>query len=144
MEEKESPVRGSCIFCRIVKGEIPSTIIFEDDILVSFLDIAPAISGHSLIVTKQHFETIAETPDEVIQHIALFAKKLTKAMSFALAAEGFNLLMNNKKVAGQLVPHAHVHVIPRYARDGIDLNWRPRKTLPNMLKECAEKIKRFL
>lgn len=144
MEEKASSGQGSCVFCRIVKGDIPSTIIYEDSVLISFLDIAPANTGHSLIVTKQHFETIAETPDEVIQHIALFAKKLAKAMSFALAAEGFNLLMNNKKVAGQLVPHAHVHVIPRYARDGIDLNWRPRKALPTMLKECAEKIKRFL
>lgn len=144
MEEKTTAPHTPCIFCRIVKGEIPSTIIYEDNTLICFLDIAPANTGHSLIVTKKHFETVTDLPDDTLQHLAVFAKKLAKAMSFALAAEGFNVLMNNRKVAGQLVPHAHIHVIPRYARDGIDLNWRPRKALPALLRDCADKIKRFL
>ncbi|MBW2980660.1 HIT family protein [Candidatus Woesearchaeota archaeon] len=133
-----------CIFCKIVKGDIPSAKIFEDDKVICFLDIAPANKGHALVVTKQHYGTLLDVPDDVLCDIMNKAKKIVRAMSSALGNEGFNILMNNKKVAGQLVEHAHIHIIPRFNRDGIKLNWKPKKYSGKELDEFKEKIMKFL
>lgn len=134
----------NCIFCKIIKGEIPCAKIFEDDKVFSFLDIAPANKGHTLIVTKNHYETLLDTPDEDLNDMMLKAKKIVRAMSSALGCDGFNILINNKKVAGQLVLHAHIHIIPRFKGDGIDLNWMPKKYNDKEIDEFKEKIKSFL
>jgi histidine triad (HIT) family protein len=136
--------KPECIFCRIVKGEIPSAMIFEDDRVISFLDIAPANKGHALIVTKKHHETLLEIPDEDLNDLMIIARKIARAMSSALGCEGFNILMNNKKAAGQLVSHAHVHIIPRFKGDGIDFNWQPQKYKNGEIEGYREKIKSFL
>ena len=133
-----------CIFCKIIKGEIPCTKVYEDENIVSFLDIAPANKGHCLVVPKEHYETIVDAPDEIINYSMKVAKKISKAMSASLANEGFNVLINSKKVAGQLVPHLHMHIIPRFKGDGISLNWRPKKYRDKEIGEFAEKIKKFL
>ena len=135
---------GNCIFCKIVKGDIPCAKIFEDDKVLAFLDIAPANKGHALIVTKNHYETLTEIPDEDLRDMMLKAKKIAQALSAALGNDGFNILMNNKKVAGQLVPHAHIHVIPRFKGDGIKLNWRPKRYNDKEIDEVREKIRKFL
>jgi len=140
-EEKKDT---DCIFCKIVKGDIPCAKIFEDDKVLSFLDIAPANKGHALIITKDHYETLLEIPDDVLDDMMIKARKIVRAMSSALGNEGFNILMNNKKVAGQLVPHAHVHVIPRFAGDGVSLNWAPRKYKDGGIDKFKEKIIKFL
>ena len=134
----------NCIFCKIIRGEIPSAKICEDDKFICFLDIAPANKGHVLIVTKEHYETLLDVPDDVLCDIMSHAKRIARAMSSALGNEGFNVLMNNKKTAGQLVPHAHVHIIPRFLGDGIKLNWRPKKYSDKELDEFREKVKSFL
>ena len=144
MEKQDLKLDEKCIFCKIVKGDIPCSKIFEDDKVLSFLDIAPANKGHALIVTKNHYETLLEVPDEDLNDLMLKAKKIARAMSSALGVDGFNILMNNKKIAGQLVPHAHVHVVPRFKGDGIDLNWRPKKYKDKEIDEFKEKIKSFL
>jgi len=133
-----------CIFCKIVKGEIPCSKIFEDDKVFSFLDIAPANKGHALIVTKNHYEDLLEVPDEDLNNLVLKAKKLARAMSSALGIDGFNILMNNKKAAGQLVQHVHTHIIPRFNGDRIDLNWRPKVYKGKEIDEFRDKIKSFL
>lgn len=135
---------NNCIFCRIVKGEIPCAKIFEDDNVISFLDIAPANKGHALIVTKGHYETLLDIPGGVLSDLMLKAKKVVRAMSSALGCDGFNVLMNNKKAAGQLVLHAHVHIIPRFKGDGIDLNWEPRKYKDKEIDDFRERIISFL
>jgi len=142
--EEQTSSGGNCIFCKIVKGDIPCAKIFEDDKVMAFLDIAPANKGHALIVTKNHYETLGEIPDDDLNDMMLKAKKIARAQSAALGNEGFNLLMNNKKVAGQLVLHAHMHIIPRFKGDGIKLNWRPKKYKDNNLEVFREKIKSFL
>ena len=142
MEKKDLKSDNGCIFCKIVKGDIPCAKIFEDDKVLSFLDIAPANKGHALIVTKNHYETLLEIPDDYLEDMMLKAKKIAQALSAALGNEGFNVLMNNKKVAGQLVPHAHVHIIPRFNGDGISLNWKPKKYKD--IEGVKEKIKSFL
>lgn len=133
-----------CIFCKIVKGEIPSALIYEDDKTVSFLDIAPANKGHALVVTKEHYETLLDIPDGTLGHLVNVAKKIARAMYSALGNEGFNLIMNNKSAAGQVVPHAHVHIIPRFSGDGVRFSWRPKRYREKEIDEYKNKIKSFL
>ncbi len=149
MEEQLQAVKkedsdNDCIFCKIVKGDVPCAKLLEDDKILIFLDIAPANKGHALIITKDHYETLLEIPDDVLDDMMVKARKIARAMSSAIGNEGFNILMNNKKVAGQLVPHAHVHVIPRFPGDGVSLNWVPRKYNENEIDGFKEKIKSFL
>ncbi len=134
----------TCIFCKIIKGDIPCTKVYEDENVISFLDIAPANKGHSLVVPKEHYETLVDAPDDIINYSLKVAKKVARAMSSSLANEGFNVLINNNKVAGQLVPHVHIHIIPRFKGDGIRLNWSPKKYKDKEIGEFAEKIKKFL
>ncbi len=134
----------TCIFCKIIKGDIPCTKVYEDENVISFLDIAPANKGHSLVVPKEHYDTLIEAPEEIINYSLKVAKKVARAMSSSLANEGFNVLINNNKVAGQLVPHVHIHIIPRFKGDGIRLNWSPKKYKDKEIGEFAEKIKKFL
>ncbi|MBI2576896.1 HIT family protein [Candidatus Woesearchaeota archaeon] len=134
----------SCIFCRIVKGDIPCTKLFEGPEYIAFLDISPATKGHALIVAKEHRETMAELPEPTLTSMMAFAQKLSRALSSSLGAEGFNILINNKAVAGQVIPHAHIHVIPRYKGDGLRIHWEVRKDFLPILKDLAEKIRTFL
>jgi len=143
-EKQDLKLDNDCIFCKIVNGDIPCAKVFEDDKVLSFLDIAPANKGHALIVTKNHYETLLEIPDEDLNDLMIKAKKIARAMHSALGNEGFNVLMNNKKVAGQLVSHSHVHIIPRFSGDGISLNWSPKKYKDKEIDEFKEKIKSFL
>lgn len=144
MEKKDLKSDDKCIFCRIVKGNIPCAKIFEDDKVFSFLDIAPANKGHALIVTKKHYENLLDIPDEDLDDMMIKARKIARAMSSALGCEGFNVLMNNKKAAGQLVNHAHVHIIPRFKGDGINFNWKPNKYKDKEIDEFKEKIRKFI
>uniref|UniRef100_A9A6M3 Histidine triad (HIT) protein n=1 Tax=Methanococcus maripaludis (strain C6 / ATCC BAA-1332) TaxID=444158 RepID=A9A6M3_METM6 len=106
-----------CIFCDIVKGDIPSRIIYEDDKFLAFMDAFPRAVGHTLVIPKEHYETFDELPKELacemIAAIHEIVKKLEK-----LEMDGYNLLNNNKQVSGQEVPHVHFHIIPRYENEG--------------------------
>ncbi|MFH2028720.1 MAG: HIT family protein [Nanoarchaeota archaeon] len=133
-----------CIFCKIIKGDIPCAKIYEDDKIFSFLDIAPANKGHALVIPKEHYETLLDAPDVVVNDLMLLVKKVKRALSSSLGAEGFNILINNKKVAGQLVPHLHIHIIPRFSNDGVSLNWKPKRYSEKEIDEFAEKIKKFI
>ena len=103
-----------CIFCKIASKEIESFVVYEDDKIVAFLDIRPVSRGHTLVIPKEHYESILDMPIEL-------AKDLTKAIQIVceklkrLGAEGFNIITNINKIAGQEIMHAHVHVIPRYS-----------------------------
>lgn len=130
-----------CIFCKIIKGEIPCAKLYEDDKVLAFLDIGPLAKGHALVVSKQHYETLLDTPEEDIHAIFNAAKKVAAAQQKALGNEGFNLLMNNKKVAGQLVPHAHVHIIPRDGGDNLFKDWPAGKYEDNEMEKIVEKIR---
>ena len=110
-----------CIFCKIIKGEIPSYRLYEDDSVIAFLDIQPVNKGHTLIVPKKHSLDITDMEDEDITAVFTAAKKLAPAILKATGADGFNLGMNNKKAAGQLVMHSHLHIMPRFSNDGLRL-----------------------
>ena len=107
-----------CLFCKIVAGDIPSTKVYEDACAFAFLDITPVNPGHILLVPKEHSENLYEMPDELLAAMAPVVKKLAIAVKDATGAQGINLGMNNDPAAGQVIFHAHIHIIPRFKNDG--------------------------
>lgn len=106
-----------CIFCKIVNHEIPSSIVYEDDDVLAFLDISQVTKGHTLVIPKKHYANFMECDLEVMKHVMEVAQKLAKQIMDATGAKGMNILSNVNEVAGQSVPHFHVHLIPRYGED---------------------------
>lgn len=133
---------NDCIFCKIIKGELPCTKVYEDDNTLAFLDINPGNKGHTLIIPKEHYETIDETPEKVLEKIIVTVKKIAKAI--AKMADGYNLISNNKRVSGQLVPHLHFHIIPRYKEDGHNFSITKTKYEEKEIEKVAEEIKSLL
>lgn len=133
-----------CIFCKIVNGKIPSAKVYEDNKVISFLDIMPASKGHCLVVPKKHYETLFEIPDEDLAALMTTAKKIAKALSLSIGNGSYNILMNNGKIAGQLVNHAHIHIIPRFKGDRLRLTWSHKKYTDKEMKSVQEKIKKFV
>jgi len=134
---------NDCIFCKIIKGEIPSTKIYEDNNFLAFLDIAPVNFGHTLIIPKEHFKDTLETPDEILSELIIVGKRIGGALIKSLPAEGFNLSTNNGEVAGQVVFHTHFHIIPRRVDDGLT-HWPKKEYKEGEAGEVAEKIKKAI
>lgn len=111
----------SCIFCQIAAGQAPAEILLETQRVLAFLDIAPVHYGHTLVIPKQHFETFLELPDDLWTEMGQVSRRVALALQKKLDARGFNLGMNNFPAAGQVVFHAHLHVIPRFFDDGLQL-----------------------
>jgi len=132
-----------CIFCKIISGEIPCEKLYEDEHTFAFLDIKPIHDGHALVVPKAHHKDIYEIPEDVLAHLSGTVKKVATAVKKAVGADGINIGMNNEPAAGQVVFHAHFHVIPRKSGDGLKHWERPSDVEPEF-KETAEKIKSLL
>lgn len=132
-----------CLFCKIIKGDIPSTKVYEDDNVFAFLDISPINAGHTLVVPKRHYANIYDTPEEVLGNMMGVIKKLSSTIKEVLRTDGVNVYMNNEKGAGQVVFHTHIHVIPRFNGDGRDL-WHGRPELADSNEEVAKKIRNAL
>ncbi|MBI2522943.1 HIT family protein [Candidatus Woesearchaeota archaeon] len=133
-----------CIFCKIIAGKIPSANVYEDEHTVSFLDIMPANKGHCLVVPKIHYETFLDISDEDLKNLVIAAKKVTKALSLSIGNGSYNIIMNNGKEAGQIVAHAHLHIIPRFKGDRLRLKWSHKKYEENEMKGMQEKIRKFV
>ena len=127
-----------CIFCDIVKKKIPAYKLYEDDDIISILDINPVSSGHSLIIPKKHYATFLETPKDILNKIMGKSYAIVEGITKAMNSEGYNLLINNNSCSGQVIPHIHIHVIPRKENDGASLNW---KTFSCQDKEFAGTFK---
>lgn len=110
----EAHIQENCIFCKIIRNEIPAVKIYEDNETLAFLDISPNTRGHTLVISKNHFENIYSLPVENWCHMNITAQKIAVALKNGLLADGINIVMNNESAAHQLVFHAHIHVIPRY------------------------------
>ena len=106
---------SSCIFCKIIAGEIPSRTIYEDEEFKVILDISPASKGHALLVSKEHYADLFHIDEEVAARAMKLAKKVGTHMKEVLGCDGLNLLQNNSEAAGQTIFHFHMHLIPRYA-----------------------------
>ena len=133
-----------CIFCKIVQGRIPAVKVYEDAHAIGFLDIMPANKGHCLVAPKKHSQALTDMGDKDLAATILAAKKIAKAISLGLGNAGFNIVMNNGKEAGQVVNHAHLHIIPRFQKDKLRIKWSHLKYEDNEIKEYAEKIKKFI
>lgn len=116
-------MQDNCIFCRIIAGEIPSAIVYEDEDFKAIMDISPAAKGHTIILSNRHYANLFELGDETAAKALLVARKVAKAIQAELHCEGMNLLQNNGEAAGQTVFHFHMHLIPRYSGDQVKTTW---------------------
>jgi histidine triad (HIT) family protein len=135
---------GDCIFCKIVSGQIPSAKIYEDEVVVAFLDIGPISDGHTLVMPRQHFEKVHSCPPELLGQIWTRLGKIAGAVASAAGADGYNVLCNNGRAAGQVVDHLHFHIVPRKTGDGVFAQWPSYKYRPGQVEIIAEKIKKHL
>jgi histidine triad (HIT) family protein len=132
-----------CIFCKIVKGEIPCSKIYEDKEFLAFLDIRPINPGHTLVIPKSHCTNLLDFPKAEETDLVEFIKKVAKAVVKATGAEAFNLGMNNGGAAGQIVMHAHFHLIPRFSDDGLH-HWSNKEYAEGQMQAIQKKIISFL
>ena len=133
----------NCIFCKILSGVIPSTAVYEDDSFKAILDVNPAARGHVIILPKNHAANIFELPDEDASKIMIVAKKIATAIKKTYNCDGVNILQNNGEAAGQTVFHLHVHVIPRFEGDSVNVGWKQGE-MPEDMAAIAEEIKKNL
>jgi histidine triad (HIT) family protein len=134
-------VNEDCAFCRVVAGDEPGSIVFEDEISIAFLDNRPLFPGHSLLVPREHFETLWDLPAELIGPVFTNAQMLSLAIRDAMKAQGAFVAANN--VVSQSVPHFHVHLVPRNRKDGLRGFFWPRRKYQSEehLAETAELIR---
>lgn len=129
------------LFLKIIKGELPSEKIYEDEKTYAFLDINPTNPGHTLVVPKNYSENIYDINDKdwiaVMNTVRILAPKIKEALN----AEGINIIMNNEKSAGQIVFHSHVHIVPRYETDGFK-HWKGTPYKDGEIEKVGEKIRR--
>lgn len=132
-----------CIFCKIVNKEIPANIIYEDLDVIAFLDINQTTKGHALVIPKEHHETYLGTPRNLMHAVMDVAQRLGQAQMKMLLARGVNILINNYPSAGQVIPHFHVHVIPRYDKtDGLSIEMADHLSHDINLPILATEIKK--
>jgi histidine triad (HIT) family protein len=132
---------SDCVFCKMIAGQIPVTRIYEDEVVLSFLDIGPISDGHTLVIPKQHFERLHDCPGELLGRVCSCLGKIAGAVSAAMNSDGYNVLCNNGRAAGQLVEHLHFHIIPRSAGDGLFDHWPSYKYPEGKIEAIAEKIR---
>ena len=139
-----------CSFCKIMSGEGQASIVYEDDSVVAFMDLRPANVGHTLVVPREHWETIYDVPEKILADLFAVVKRVSFALKKSVGAEGISILQFNERAAGQSVRHFHVHVIPRSRGDAISklmgamLGLGFEKVERKNLDEIAEKIKENL
>jgi histidine triad (HIT) family protein len=129
-----------CIFCKIVARELPATILDEDELTVSFMDINPATRGHALVVPRRHAQDLLSVEREDLSATVAAAQRLAARMSERLGATGVNLLNSCGAAAWQTVFHFHVHVIPRYVEDPLRLPWTPTAGDPQEIAAAAQEL----
>ncbi len=135
---------ADCVFCRIVKGEIPAQRVYENERILAILDINPISPGHTLVMAREHHETWTDLPPDLAGDLARASQAVARGILKATGAEGFNLLMNNRPCSGQAIPHAHVHVIPRRSKDGVRYEWKTRPYEPGQIEKIADSVRSAL
>ena len=129
-----------CLFCKIVRKEIPAAVVYENGKTMAFLDIKPVNPGHALVISKEHYPDFASTPTEILGEITVVAQRIGKAAMETLGVPAFNIGVNNGRAAGQAVDHMHLHVMPRVEGDGYQL-WHGRPYEEGEMQAVAEKLK---
>ncbi|KAJ2717280.1 Adenosine 5'-monophosphoramidase [Coemansia spiralis] len=133
-----SKLAAECIFCKIIKGDIPSVKLLETETTFAFLDVGPLSEGHALLIPKYHAEKLHQVPDEYLADTLPIAKKIAAALN----VDDYNILQNNGRLAHQEVPHVHFHVIPKpNSAEGLGITWPATKANVDKLKELASRLK---
>lgn len=127
------------LFLKIIKGELPSYKIYEDEYTYAFLTIGPNTRGHTLVIPKKYAENIYDIDEESLSHVILSVQKVAKLLKRTLKADGIKIAQNNEVAGGQAVFHLHFHIIPRYIGDGLK-DWEENKTVGEDLKTVQEEI----
>src|SRR3954452_22304028 len=130
-----------CIFCKIVAGEMPARKVDEDEHTIAFMDMSPWTRGHALVVPREHTRNLYEAPDEALERTVVAAKRLALKMRDRLGGDGVNLVNSCEPAAWQTVFHLHVHVIPRYEDDPLELPTQPREAGDDELDAVAEELR---
>lgn len=136
--------KEDCIFCKIANGEIPSATIYETPECRVILDVAPANKGHALILTKEHYDNIYELDAQTGAKLFSLATDVAKAVKEETGCEGMNVVQNNGEVAGQTVHHFHMHIIPRWKKDDVQVAWTPGETESEAQKALADAIRKHI
>lgn len=131
----------ACIFCQIVEGKIPATRVYEDERTLAFMDINPINDGHVLVIPRTHAETIFDISPGDFSAVSSATKKVAEAIRQALQPEGLNLLQSNGEAASQVIPHFHLHLIPRWKGDGKGFDWKLVKGDPDRIRATADRIR---
>ncbi|MCP2265956.1 HIT family protein [Promicromonospora thailandica] len=135
------PSPQDCIFCQIVAGAAPSTIVHEDDRTLAFMNIAPAAPGHLLVIPKAHATDLLDVPSDDLAASARTAQRMARRVVGVLGADGVNLVHATRPVAGQTVFHVHLHVLPRYLDDTIQGMWTPTPGDPNVIRSVGKRLR---
>lgn len=134
---------SECLFCKIVSKDIPADIVYEDEHTLAFLDINPVNPGHTLVIPKTHAESLFEISAESWAAVAETARHIAPAVLRTTGATGMNVHMNNKRIAGQLVDHVHLHLIPRHETDGLK-HWHGSPYAEGASAQIREQIRAAL
>lgn len=134
----------NCVFCRIVKEELPASRVFEDESTLVFMDLQSVNPGHMLVVVKPHRANIYELDDELAAAAFRTAARMARAVKTVFGCEGVTLLQANEKASAQTVFHFHIHVVPRWEGDGMGLAWPAKNPPREALEEMAAKLRAAL
>ena len=132
-------MKNNCVFCAIAANEIPSFKVYEDDLVLAYLDINPFSKGHTLVIPKEHSSGLLDTSDETLTALVARVKKVASHLKVALPCDGFNILQNNGEAAGQTVMHIHFHIVPRYGKE--EISFVSQKGDMDELKSLADRIR---
>ncbi len=130
----------NCIFCKILAGELPATVVDEDERTIAFMDINPATRGHALVIPRAHSADLLSIDPDDLAAVALASQRLAARMLTQLSADGVNLINSCGAVAWQTVFHFHIHVVPRYAEDPLRLPWVPAPGDPQEIAAAAQEL----
>jgi histidine triad (HIT) family protein len=134
----------SCVFCKIVRKEAPASILYEDRKVLAFLDIRPLNEGHTLVIPKEHYETVYHMPEDLVCHIYAIVKRMSVAVKDASKADGITIIQQNEAAAGQEIFHMHVHVVPRFEGQKLPHFRDIQNASRNQLEQAAGRIKQKL
>ena len=132
-------MKNNCVFCAIAANEIPSFKVYEDDLVLAYLDINPFSKGHTLVIPKEHSSGLLDTSDETLAALVARVKKVASHLKATLPCDGFNILQNNGEAAGQTVMHIHFLIVPRYGKE--EISFVSQKGDMDELKSLADRIR---
>ena len=133
---------SDCIFCKIASGQIPAIKVYEDEMIVAFLDISPVSDGHTLVIPKQHIDKFDECLPQFLGQICSRLARVAGVIQKAVGCDGYNVLCNNGRAAGQIVNHLHFHIIPRKTGDNVFGRWPSYKYPAGAAEKIADKIRK--